>query len=65
LKFTRDYLEYLRKQMGQAVADLVPFDEAYAKTNWQQYANMPAFEQANRANAYNTYLLMEKESLTQ
>lgn len=65
LKFTRDYLEYVRKQMGQAVADLVPFDEAYAKTSWQQYASMPAFAQANRANAYNTYLLMEKESLSQ
>ncbi len=65
LKFTRDYLEYVRKQMGQAVADLVPFDVAYAKTRWQQYASMPAFEQANRANAYNTYLLMEKESLSQ
>ena len=65
LKFTRDYLEYLRKYMGQAVADLVPFDEAYAKTNWKQYANMPAFKQANRANAYNAYLLMEKESLGQ
>ncbi|MFA5171663.1 MAG: MBL fold metallo-hydrolase [Sulfuriferula sp.] len=65
LKFTRDYLVYVRKQMGQAVADLVPFDEAYAKTSWKQYASMPAFEQANRANAYNTYLLMEKESLSQ
>ncbi|MEQ1668517.1 MAG: MBL fold metallo-hydrolase [Sulfuriferula sp.] len=65
LKFTRDYLEYVRKQMGQAVADLVPFDEAYVKTDWRAYAKMPAFEQANRPNAYNTYLLMEKESLGQ
>ncbi|BBP01720.1 MBL fold metallo-hydrolase [Sulfuriferula nivalis] len=65
LKFTREYLEYLRKTMGQAVADLVPFDEAYAKTDWKKYASMPAFVQANRANAYNTYLLMEKESLNQ
>ncbi len=65
LKFTRDYLTFLRKTMGQAVADLVPFDEAYAHTDWSKYAKLPAFEQANRPNAYNTYLLMEKESLAQ
>ncbi|NOT17658.1 MAG: MBL fold metallo-hydrolase [Sulfuriferula sp.] len=64
LKFTRDYLTFLRKNMGQAVADLVPFDEAYSKTNWGNYAKMPAFKEANRPNAYNTYLLMEKESMT-
>lgn len=63
LKFTRDYLAYLRNQMGRAVDDLVPFDEAYAHTNWSAYAKLPAFEQANRPNAYNTYILMEKESL--
>ena len=65
LKFTRDYLEYLRASMGRAVADLTPFDEAYAHTDWSKYVKLPAFEQANRPNAYNTYLLMEKESLAQ
>jgi glyoxylase-like metal-dependent hydrolase (beta-lactamase superfamily II) len=63
LAFTRDYLRYLRQQMGRAVADLVPFDEAYAGTDWARYAPVPAFEPANRINAYGTYLLMEKESL--
>lgn len=65
LKFTRDYLSFLRKSMGQAVADLAPFDEAYAHTDWSKYAGLPAFEEANRQNAYDTYLLMEKESLAQ
>jgi glyoxylase-like metal-dependent hydrolase (beta-lactamase superfamily II) len=65
IQFTQDYLEFMRKHMGRAVADLVPFEEAYAKTDWKKYRSMPAFEQANRANAYNTYLLMEKESLSQ
>ena len=65
LNFTRDYLLFLRTSMGKAVADLVPFDEAYAHTDWRKYAKLPAFKQANRANAYNTYLLMEKESLAQ
>ena len=63
LAFTREYLVYLRSTMGQAVADLVPFEEAYAKTDWTRYAGVPAFEPANRLNAYGTYLLMERESL--
>lgn len=63
LTLTSDYLRYLRKHMGQAVDALIPFDEAYAKTSWKSYEKLPAFNDANRANAYNTYLLMEKESL--
>lgn len=63
LALTRDYLAYLRKTMGAAVADLIPFDEAYAKTSWKQFEKLPAFNEGNRGNAYNTYLLMEKESL--
>ncbi|MBT9613400.1 MAG: MBL fold metallo-hydrolase, partial [Burkholderiales bacterium] len=63
LTLTRNYLLYLRKTMGQAVAELTPFDEAYAKTSWKQFEKLPAFNEANRANAYNTYILMEKESL--
>jgi glyoxylase-like metal-dependent hydrolase (beta-lactamase superfamily II) len=63
LAFTRDYLRFLRQHMGRAVADLVPFDEAYAATDWSPYARVPAFDPANRINAYGTYLLMEKESL--
>jgi glyoxylase-like metal-dependent hydrolase (beta-lactamase superfamily II) len=63
LKLTRDYLVYVRQMMGQAVKDFVPFDEAYAQTDWTRYAKLPAFQEANRANAYNTYLLMEREAL--
>ncbi|HLE44301.1 MAG TPA: MBL fold metallo-hydrolase [Methylomirabilota bacterium] len=63
LAFTRDYLLYLRQVMGKAVADMVPFDEAYAQTDWSRYARVPTFEPANRINAYGTYLLMERESL--
>lgn len=63
MQLTRDYLIFLRKQMGEAVADMVPFDEAYAKVDWAGFAKYPAFEQANRLNAYGTYILMEKESL--
>jgi glyoxylase-like metal-dependent hydrolase (beta-lactamase superfamily II) len=62
LVFTRDYLSYLRSQMGQAARNLIPFDEAYAKTDWSKYRSMPAFEEANRVNAYNQYLRLEQES---
>lgn len=63
LTFTRDYLLYLREQMGRAVADLQSFEEAYEKTDWSRYEKMPAYREAHRRNAYNTFLLMERESL--
>lgn len=63
LVLTRDYLVYLRKVMGQAVEDFVPFEEAYRRTDWSRFSRLPAFEAANRVNAYGTYLLMERESL--
>jgi glyoxylase-like metal-dependent hydrolase (beta-lactamase superfamily II) len=63
LQLTRSYLVFLRRAMGDAVADMVPFEEAYQKTDWKAFAAYPAFAQANRINAYQTYLLMERESL--
>lgn len=63
LALTRDYLLYLRAAMGKAVEDFVPFEEAYAKTDWSRFAAIPAFGAANRVNAYGTYLLMERELL--
>lgn len=63
LALTRDYLAYLRETMGRAASDLTPFDEAYAKTDWSRFSALPAFEPANRINAYGTYLLMERELL--
>lgn len=63
LTLTRDYLLYLREAMGKAVAEFVSFDEAYAKADWSRFAKIPAFDAANRINAYGTYLLMEKELL--
>jgi glyoxylase-like metal-dependent hydrolase (beta-lactamase superfamily II) len=63
LTFTRDYLRYLRGTMGQAVSEMIPFEEAYDRTDWTRYQKLPAFREAHRRNAYNTYLLMEKESL--
>jgi glyoxylase-like metal-dependent hydrolase (beta-lactamase superfamily II) len=60
---TRDYLRHLRQSMGRAVEAFVPFEEAYANTDWSAFEHMPMFGPANRMNAYNTYLLMEEEAL--
>jgi glyoxylase-like metal-dependent hydrolase (beta-lactamase superfamily II) len=60
LALTRDYLQYLRDRMGEAARNMDPFDEAYQRTDWSRYSHLPLFEAANRMNAYNTYLLMEK-----
>jgi hypothetical protein len=61
LVFTRDYLKFLREQMGRAAHDLVPFEEAYKAVDWSKYRSMPAFDEANRVNAYNQYLRLERE----
>jgi len=63
LALTRDYLVFLRETMGRAVEDLLPFEEAYARTDWGRFAKVPAFEAANRVNAYGQYLQMERELL--
>lgn len=61
LQLTRDYLAYLRQTMGAAAREMEPFDEVYARTNWSRFEKLPLFGAANRINAYNTYLLMERE----
>ena len=63
IDLTREYLRFLREQMGKAVRELVPFDEAYRSVDWARFSKVPAFEAANRINAYGTYLTMEQEAL--
>lgn len=63
LMFVRDYLKYVRQEMGKAARDFVPFDEAYEKTDWSKYRSMPAFNESNRVNAYNQYLRLEQEGV--
>jgi len=62
LVLTRDYLLHLRRSMSEAARNMEPFEEAYARADWSRYEALPLFRAANRANAYNTYLLMEQES---
>ena len=61
LRLTRDYLAFLRQAMGDAAHALEDFEDAYAKTDWSRFSSLPAFEAANRRNAYNTYLRMLTE----
>jgi glyoxylase-like metal-dependent hydrolase (beta-lactamase superfamily II) len=63
LKLTRDYLAYLREQVSAAFEDGLDFEEAYKRIDWSKYASLPAFSVANRRNAYQTYLNVEKEAL--
>ena len=62
LQFTRGYLEYLNRTMGDAVENLTSFEEAYDQTDWSQYEKLPAFV-ANRVNAYFIYLQLEASSM--
>ncbi|OZA25690.1 MAG: MBL fold metallo-hydrolase [Hydrogenophilales bacterium 17-61-9] len=62
LVFTRNYLQFLRTQLGQSARNLIPFEEAYQSIDWSKYRNMPAFNEANRANAYNQYLRLEVDA---
>jgi glyoxylase-like metal-dependent hydrolase (beta-lactamase superfamily II) len=63
LQQTQIYLQYLRTTMARAVEEGLSFEEAYQLTDWSQFSNLPLFKYANRMNAFNTFLLMEQESL--
>ncbi len=61
MELTRDYLSHLRRTMGHAARNLEPFEDAYRQADWSRFEHLPLFRAANRMNAYNTYLLMERE----
>jgi len=65
ISLTHRYLAYLRQQMGAAVSDFMPFNEAYVNTDWTEFQDLPAFAEANRRNAYQVYLSMEAELLAE
>lgn len=65
ISMTRDYLQFLMTEMGKGSDDMLSFDEAYARVDWSRWKGMPAFDAANRLNAYTAYLEMQQESLRQ
>lgn len=64
-RLTRDYLTFIRQQMGAAVQNFLTFDEAYQQVDWSRFEGEATFDAANRRNAYNVYLQMEQEALAQ
>ena len=57
------YLSSIRRQMGPAVEEFVPFAEAYEAADWSEFAGLPAFDAGHRRNVYQVYLSMEAEML--
>ena len=61
ITLTRKYLAFIREKMAAAVEDLTEFDEAYKAVDWSEFKDLPAFEAANRKNAFLVYLSLEAE----
>jgi glyoxylase-like metal-dependent hydrolase (beta-lactamase superfamily II) len=61
IRFTRQYLNYLRESMTKSAVNMDPFEEAYQQADWSEYEGMPLFRAANRMNAYNVYLSIQSE----
>ena len=61
IRFTREYLKYLRESMTKSAVNMDPFEDAYKQTDWSEYEGMPLFKAANRMNAYNVYLSIQAE----
>ena len=64
LALTRGYLVYLLDQISAAFDDGLDFDAAYRRIDWSRFSGLPAFDVANRRNAYQAYLNVERESLS-
>lgn len=65
IRATRRYLEKIRSVMSEAVINMNDFAETYDNTDWSEFKDLPAFEAANRRNAYQVFLSMEEELLNQ
>lgn len=60
INLTYGYLSLLKNKMQLAVEEWTPFAEAYTDVDWSKYKLLPAFDAANRRNAYNVFLFMEQ-----
>jgi len=60
---TRRYLAFLRKIMSDAFENLQSFDEIYDEADWSEFSSLPAFNEANRRNAYQVFLSIEREQI--
>ncbi len=60
MDLTYRYLNFLIKQLSVAVDEMTPFDETYTAIDWSEFEDEPAFDVANRKNAYAVYLYLER-----
>lgn len=60
INLTYNYLSLLKTTMQAATENWTPFAEAYEKVDWGDFMFLPAFDAANRKNAYNVFLFMEQ-----
>lgn len=60
MDLTYRYLNFLLKQLTAAVDEMTPFDEVYEAIDWSEFEDEPAFDAANRKNAYAVYLYLER-----
>ncbi len=60
---TRRYLAFLRKIMADAFENLQSFDEVYDEADWSDFSDLPAFNEANRRNAFQVFLSIEREQI--
>ena len=60
MDLTYRYLNFLLKQFTTVVDEMTPFDEAYQAIDWSGFEDEPAFDAANRKNAYAVYLYLER-----
>jgi glyoxylase-like metal-dependent hydrolase (beta-lactamase superfamily II) len=63
ISLTRDYLSFLRENLGAGVEEMMTFDEVYSSIDWSRFDKLPAFDAGNRINAYQVFLSLEKEML--
>ncbi|HIG89339.1 MBL fold metallo-hydrolase [Candidatus Thioglobus sp.] len=60
MDLTYRYLNFLLDKLGKAVEEMDQFEETYDTIDWSEFENQPAFDAANRKNAYAVYLYLER-----
>ncbi len=63
IALTYHYLKFMREQFAAGVDELLAFDEIYSSIDWKDFEKLPAFDIANRPNAYQVFLALERELL--
>ena len=60
MELTYRYLNFLLEKLTPAVEEMEAFEDAYNAIDFSEFADKPAFDEANRKNAYAVYLYLER-----